>query len=101
MPEEYQNKLPDKMKELIEYSRDKSYKPKIDLNKDLSKQNISDKAVNILAVLYYKYWTLTDIEKKELYDFLMAETEKNRKKFKDMTLKKINQLNRVPKCVWL
>ena len=82
MPKEYVDKLPDKMKELIEYSRDKSYKPKLDLNKDLSKQNISDKAVNILAVLYYKYWTLSDVEKKELYDFLMMETEKNRKKFK-------------------
>ena len=82
MPKEYVDKLPDKMKELIEYSRDKSYKPKIDLNKDLSKQGLSDKAVNILAVLYYKYWTLTDVEKKELYDFLMAETKKNEHKFR-------------------
>ena len=67
MPEEYTEKLPDKMKELIEYSRDKSYKPKIDLSKDLTKQGLSDKAVNILAVLYYKYWTISDVEKKELY----------------------------------
>ena len=80
MPEEYTEKLPDKMKELIEYSRDKSYKPKIDLSKDLTKQGLSDKAVNILAVLYYKYWTISDVEKKELYEFLMMETRKNEKK---------------------
>lgn len=61
---EYVEKIPKKLIEYIDLkSSNENYQ--IDLEKNIENQNLSDKAINIIAFINYKYWSDED-EKKEL-----------------------------------
>lgn len=65
LPQSYLNKLPKKLMELIRDQSDTQYNIYIDTNKSLLEQNFSDKAIALIAVLKYNYWS-TDEEKQQL-----------------------------------
>ena len=65
LPQSYLDKLPKKLMELIRDQADTQYNIYIDTNKSLLEQNFSDKAIALIAVLKYNYWS-TDEEKQQL-----------------------------------
>lgn len=65
LPQSYLDKLPKKLMELIRDQSDAQYNIYIDTNKSLLEQNFSDKAIALIAVLKYNYWS-TDEEKQQL-----------------------------------
>ncbi len=65
LPQSYLDKLPKKLMELICDQSDTQYNIYIDTNKSLLEQNFSDKAIALIAVLKYNYWS-TDEEKQQL-----------------------------------
>lgn len=65
LPQSYFDKLPKKLMELICDQSDTQYNIYIDTNKSLLEQNFSDKAIALIAVLKYNYWS-TDEEKQQL-----------------------------------
>lgn len=65
LPQSYLDKLPKKLMELIRDQSDAQYNIYIDTNKSLLEQNFSDKAIDLIAVLKYNYWS-TDEEKQQL-----------------------------------
>ena len=69
LPQTYLDKLPKKLMELIRDQSDTQYNIYIDTNKSLLEQNFSDKAIALIAVLKYNYWS-TDEEKQQLEKIL-------------------------------
>ena len=69
LPQSYLDKLPKKLMELIRDQSDTQYNIYIDTNKSLLEQNFSDKAIALIAVLKYNYWS-TDEEKQQLEKIL-------------------------------
>lgn len=65
LPQSCLDKLPKKLMELICDQSDTQYNIYIDTNKSLLEQNFSDKAIALIAVLKYNYWS-TDEEKQQL-----------------------------------
>ena len=63
--EEYINKLPRKLYEFIDEIRDKKSIVEYDINKDISEQDLSEEASNIIAYLNLQYWCKEE-EKNEL-----------------------------------
>ena len=66
MDEIYLNKIPDKVKELINDERDKEFKTNISIDVPLEKQNLQKDTLTILAILYLNYWCESEQEKTEL-----------------------------------
>lgn len=56
-PEEYINKIPNKLLDLIKNKIDSKYFIEVDINKSLEEQNISQDTKNMLVVLKYNYWS--------------------------------------------
>ena len=56
-PEEYINKIPNKLLDLIQNKIDSKYFIEVDINKSLEEQNISQDTKNMLVVLKYNYWS--------------------------------------------
>lgn len=66
MGKDYKDKIPNKLKLTIIEEMDKSYKPNIDVEIPLKKQNIHKKTYDILGMLQLNYWCKNESEKKEL-----------------------------------
>lgn len=77
---EYQQKIPQKLKNFFERNMAKDYKFNIDINKPLKEQKISDKAIHILAVLNLNYWCENEEEKQELLKLYMENDKKYNEK---------------------
>ena len=60
--------IPKKLRELISYNKLNDYNVVIDPNVPLSKQNISKRALSILAVINYKYWCIDEEHKAKLLE---------------------------------
>lgn len=56
-PEEYINKIPNKLLDLIQNKIDSKYFIEVDINKSLEEQKISQDTKNMLVVLKYNYWS--------------------------------------------
>lgn len=65
MEDEYKNKIPLKLRQLIKLNKLENYSVTINTNIPLENQHISKKALAILAVLNYNYWA-SQLEKEEL-----------------------------------
>ena len=65
LPQSYLDKLPKKLMELICDQSDTQYNIYIVTHKSLLEKNFSDKAIALIAVLKYNYWS-TDEEKQQL-----------------------------------
>ena len=75
MDEKYINKIPDKVKELINNERDKEFKTNIEINIPLDKQVLQKDTLTLLTILYLNYWCESEQEKKELIE-LFDEVDK-------------------------
>lgn len=69
--EEYINKVPKKLLEIINSKKIKYYEPKIDINKSLCEQDVERDTLVLLTMIYYNCWCENDEEKKELLQILM------------------------------
>jgi len=71
LDEEYRNKIPQKLLDIIKFKKIKYYEPKIDINKSLCEQDIERDTLVILTMIYYNCWCDDDNEKKELLKILL------------------------------
>ena len=67
MPNEYVSKVPKKIIELFKTERLANYEPNISKLNPLDKNNLSKKAIVIIAMLNYQYWCPNKKVKDELY----------------------------------
>lgn len=56
VPNDYVLKIPLKFRKFLKEIEDQEYDFQIDINKDISEQNLSEKAKDIIAVIYRNYW---------------------------------------------
>ena len=84
LEEEYSERIPKKVLEFFDETRDKEYKPTIDVNKPLNEQNLQRDTMIILAILDLNYWCDSEEEKKELIDMFNRNTELKIKEQKEL-----------------
>lgn len=63
---EYIDKLPNRLFNMLKEKRDISYKPQYEKDISLNKQNIKKEALAIIALLHLNYWCENEKEKLEL-----------------------------------
>ncbi len=80
------NKIPNQFLDFIEKNQDNSYNPQIDIKKPLNQQNLQPQTIDILSLIYLKYWCENE-EKRESYKKLLNENGKKEQE------KAINQNN--------
>lgn len=68
MDEQFQRKIPKKLRSLIKKNKLSDYNVTINPNIPLKEQNISRKALSILAVLNYNYWCEGEDKKEKLIE---------------------------------
>lgn len=79
--EEYKNKIPTELLQMIDEERDKEYTPSINTKRPLNEQNIHQRTYDILGVLQLNYWCNDKNKKEELI-----------KKFNDNDKKRENEV---------
>lgn len=75
LPKELTNKIPQKLYNYLIQISDKDYIPMIDLDTSIYNQKISDKAKDILIIIYREYWCTE--EERKLIDKNISENEIN------------------------
>lgn len=68
MDEQYQKKVPKKLRELISNNKSTDYNVVIKPNIPLTEQKISRKALSILSVINYNYWCIEEEKKERLIE---------------------------------
>ena len=74
----YREKIPEKVRNFFKEERDNEYKPKIDVEKSLTEQELKRETIILLAILNLNYWCESEKEKQEFLDEL-TENEKEKK----------------------
>lgn len=77
--DEYKKQIPKKLYKFIENNRDKSYKPKFNLENNiesLNENSVSRKTVAIIAFLNSKYWAQDEETKQKLEKIYSADQER-------------------------
>lgn len=74
--DEYKNKLPDNLIEMIKKEKLDSYNPKYDLNTEFQNLNIKKDTLAIIALFHLNYWCETEEEKDSLKKILKENQEK-------------------------
>lgn len=97
---EYIDKLPKSLFNMIEEKRNMHYNPKYTENIPLNKQNIKKETISILALLHLNYWCENEKEKYELNQILknneIRHQDELRKKYNgDNIFKKHGQENMI------
>lgn len=64
----YLDKIPDKVKELINNGRDKEFQTNISIDIPLEKQGLQRDTLTVLTILYLNYWCESEQEKRELIE---------------------------------
>lgn len=67
---EYIDKLPNSLFNMLKEKRDTNYIPKYNENKPLNEQNIKKETIEIIALLHLNYWCESEEEKNELKQIL-------------------------------
>ena len=88
------SKIPVSFLEFIEENKDDEYEPTINFYKPLAEQNLKPETINILSLIYMKYWCDTQVKKDEYKKILMDKdnlqeqhnTEKIEKEIKENNL---------------
>ena len=96
MEEEYVNKIPKKLYDLIKSNRLETYNPVYDADKSLIEQNVKRETLAMLALLELNYWIETKEEKDEFMAMLQQNSLKKENKTREMyssdnIFKKINE----------
>lgn len=89
----YLDKIPDKVKELINNERDKEFQTNIAINIPLEKQKLQRDTLTILAILYFNYWCESEQEKKELMELFNSVDKANAEKYSYENLFNNNKSN--------
>lgn len=84
LEEEYLDRIPKKVLDFFNETRDKEYKPIIDVNKPLNEQNLQRDTMILLAILDLNYWCDSEEEKQELLMMFNKNTELKIKKQKEL-----------------
>lgn len=87
--EEDRNKIPKKLKEMIEEEREKEYTPAYTFEIPIEEQEISDEAIAMIALLHLNYWCKDENEKERLN----AIFDENEKKYQEELREKYNPDN--------
>ncbi len=87
--EEDRNKIPKKLKEMIEEEREKEYTPSYTFEIPIGEQEISDEAIAMIALLHLNYWCEDENEKERLNEIF----NENEKKYQDELREKYNPDN--------
>lgn len=87
--EEDRNKIPKKLKEMIEEEREKEYTPSYTFEIPIEEQEISDEAIAMIALLHLNYWCEDENEKERLNEIF----NENEKKYQDELREKYNPDN--------
>ena len=87
--EEDRNKIPKKLKEMIEEEREKEYTPSYTFEIPVEEQEISDEAIAMIALLHLNYWCEDENEKERLNEIF----NENEKKYQDELREKYNPDN--------
>ena len=74
--DEYKNKLPDNLIEMIKKEKQDSYDPKYDLNTEFQNLNIKKDTLAMIALFHLNYWCKTEEEKDSLIKILKENQEK-------------------------
>ena len=77
MDEEYRNKVPQTLKNLILKNKDNSMKIRYDMAMPLTEQNISKEALSMIALIHLNYWCKNEEEKAELNRIFKENAIKN------------------------
>ena len=98
MEEEYVNKIPQKLINVIKENASDTYERHLDANVPLEEQEISEKTTAILAMLMLNYWCESPEQKQELTDMF----NENERKYQEELQRKYdpnNIFNNNPKPV--
>lgn len=98
MEEEYVNKIPQKLMNVIKENASDTYERHLDANVPLEEQEISEKTTAILAMLMLNYWCESPEQKQELTDMF----NENERKYQEELQRKYdpnNIFNNNPKSV--
>ena len=81
-PEEYKSKIPQKFLDRIEEEKDADYDPgEIDLSDSSKEYKLHDTTKQLLAVIYYNYWTKSEEDKKELMNMFVENDNLKKEKY--------------------
>lgn len=83
MDDQYKEKIPKRLRQHISEMKLNDYNVKIDSNISLKEQEISKKALSILAVLNYNYWCVDDNKKNILINQYIKNEEEYQKKLRE------------------
>ena len=85
VPEEYIFKIPEKFREFLNEIEDKNYECKLDFEKNIDEQNITEKTKDLITVIYRNYWCT--VEERNNLDIILTENEK---RYQEELIKKYN-----------
>lgn len=77
----YLDKIPDKVKELINNERDKEIQTNIAIDIPLEKQGLQRDTLTLLTILYLNYWCESEQEKRELIELFNNVDKTNAEKY--------------------
>ena len=78
---EYKNKIPNTVYNIIRDNRDKDYNPIIKKEQTIQKGMLSHEALSLIAALNLQYWCKDDEEKKRLKKSYILNNEKEKEKY--------------------
>lgn len=84
MDEQYQKKIPEKLRKLISESKLNDYDVIINPKIPLKEQKISRKALSILAVLNYNYWSVGESKKQKLIEKYIKNEKIKQEKLREL-----------------
>ena len=84
MDEQYQKKIPEKLRKLISESKLNDYDVIINPKIPLKEQKISRKALSILAVLNYNYWCVGESKKQKLIEKYIKNEKIKQEKLREL-----------------
>lgn len=96
---EYINKIPIRVKELIINEKDSTFTPNILTNIPLEKQNLQKETFTILTILYLNYWCESESEKREIINLCNDIDILSREKYSYDNLFKKNKENPIQEVV--
>ena len=80
---EYVNKLPKSLLNMLEEKRNINYVPKYTDDQPLNKQNIQKETLSIIALLHLNYWCENEEEKKQLRQMFKSNEDRYQRELRE------------------
>jgi len=88
--EEYTNKIPNKILQMIKAEKKFGYRPELDFTRPLVEQ-VRQETKNIIAYLNYNYWLANQEEKKMIENAIKENSKREKEKKKEERMKEIER----------